>query len=119
MAPTTETGSGPAKQTRRTVPRIIPAIPLALSRAPPSARPITPEDTVTETVTQHDAEPQTTEDIHAKEHAVEDPLTPKSKASVVDDAEAVLKTPVSAIDAIESVDVTGLFLPSCKLSFIS
>lgn len=106
MAPNTGTAEAPRQQTRRTVPRIVPAIPLALTRTPPIARPITPEDTATEAVTQHDPGPQPAveRDIHDHgQHTIEDPPTPQSKASVVMQGDQVdVTTPVSSTSLPEN-----------------
>lgn len=95
------------KQTRRMVPRIVPAIPLRLSRAPPAARPITPEESIRGTVVTPQ-EPESAPPVvgatseqgmqehgkqeREKEHSAEQraavvgesPLTPDSRISVAD-----------------------------------
>ncbi|KAF2473028.1 uncharacterized protein BDR25DRAFT_323670 [Lindgomyces ingoldianus] len=94
MAPNILDTAGPSqKRAQRTIPRIIPAVPLALSRAPPSTRPITPEETVAEPT----AVSQETQESHL--HALTEkkdndqatggmqaPLTPESKASAINSA---------------------------------
>ena len=103
MAPNVGSTAAPRQPTRKAPARIVPAIPLALTRAPPSARPITPEDTATETVTQQDAEPPPAEE-KSHEHGLEDPLTPQSKASALNQGEGEprSKTPASSIGAPEA-----------------
>ncbi|KAF2115828.1 hypothetical protein BDV96DRAFT_646008 [Lophiotrema nucula] len=80
-----DTANPAAAKARRNRSRIVPAVPLALSRAPPSARPITPEHTEhtateNEPVTQHAVEPPETAHNEV-EDAPDAPLTPDSKAS--------------------------------------
>ncbi|KAJ4376473.1 hypothetical protein N0V83_001757 [Neocucurbitaria cava] len=93
MAPlSADTAPSSQKQARRPVPRIVPAIPHRLARAPPPARPITPEESNKGAVTQQDAEPEpkaVAEEKQAEGHpeeqqagAVQTPLTPDSRVSV-------------------------------------
>ncbi|KAF1842611.1 uncharacterized protein K460DRAFT_389214 [Cucurbitaria berberidis CBS 394.84] len=82
------------KQARRPLPRIVPAIPHRLSRAPPSARPITPEESNkgAAVAPQQEPEPKTAveekqvDEQPADQHARsgETPLTPDSRASIND-----------------------------------
>jgi hypothetical protein len=59
MAPyAADTAIAARKQVRRPANRIVPAVPLALTRAPRSTKKSTPEEAPTETVTQPAAEPQ-------------------------------------------------------------
>ncbi|KAJ4305389.1 hypothetical protein N0V90_000920 [Kalmusia sp. IMI 367209] len=85
MAPThADTAAVAQKQPRRSVNRIIPAIPHRFSR-PPAARPITPEESAT--VPQRDPDPQPANSSAAAEAAsaaIETPLTPDSRVSPVD-----------------------------------
>ncbi|KAI8937052.1 hypothetical protein NX059_006271 [Plenodomus lindquistii] len=81
-----------AMQARRPMPRIVPAIPHRLSRAPPAARPLTPEESSKGAVAQQEpqAEPPTAEgkppiapveEQQAPAPAADAPWTPESKAS--------------------------------------
>lgn len=86
------------KDARRPVPRIVPAIPLRLSRAVPAVRPVTPEASQKGTVTQQEPEAEPTAATQApadegppdaqKEAPVQVPLTPESRVSAVDKTEA-------------------------------
>ena len=107
------------------IPRIVPAVPLALSRAPRSSRPITPEDNGPAGAAQDVLEVhQPTDQILAEEHNLTegyDPLTPDSKASVLSRDEHGDKTPESSSvgisDAIveETEDTRG----QCKWFYIT
>ncbi|KAH9877394.1 hypothetical protein IAQ61_002760 [Plenodomus lingam] len=80
-----------AMQARRPMPRIVPAIPHRLSRAPPATRPLTPEESNKGAVAQQEpqAEPPTAEEEEQPNAPSEDhrapahdaPWTPDSKAS--------------------------------------
>ncbi|KAF1978445.1 hypothetical protein BU23DRAFT_449328 [Bimuria novae-zelandiae CBS 107.79] len=72
--------AAPQRQPRRSVNRIIPAVPHRFSRPPP-VRPITPEESVT--VTQRDPEPHPAAKSAEPEApaVVETPLTPESRVS--------------------------------------
>jgi hypothetical protein len=99
------------------IPRIVPAVPLTLSRAPRSSRPITPEGSGPAGMAQDVPEVhQPTNQIPAEEHNLTegyDPLTPDSKASVLSRDEHGDKTPesssVGVSDAIveETEDTRG------------
>jgi hypothetical protein len=104
------------KQARRSVARIIPAIPHRFSRPPAPARPITPDESTTAAVAQ--SEPQPTAEKEPDERAatpVQTPLTPDSKTSAVDnghvDESALASSPARSGDdhvEVEAVDVPGL-----------
>lgn len=109
------------------IPRIVPAVPLALSRAPRSSRPITPEDNGPIGAAQDVPEVhQPTDQIPAEEHNLTegyDPLTPDSKASVLSRGEHGDKTPesssVGVSDAIVETEDTrddSISDPSCELA---
>ena len=115
-SPSADTAAMPQKQARRTVPRIVPAIPHRLSRAPPAARPITPEESHKGTVTQHEPEPEPKAVVEEKQaggqpdeqpdeqpsHAVEAPLTPDSRVSNVGKSDT--ETPVLGASPATSQD---------------
>ncbi|KAF1933005.1 uncharacterized protein M421DRAFT_1578 [Didymella exigua CBS 183.55] len=104
------------QQARRPVSRIVPAIPLRLSRKAPAARPITPEESHKGLVTQLKQEPEpqpqpqppaleerTVEEQPAE--AAQTPLTPESKTSVeVPEAEAEVEAPVLTRSPAKSLD---------------
>ncbi|KAH7078159.1 hypothetical protein BKA63DRAFT_280627 [Paraphoma chrysanthemicola] len=80
------------RQARRPLPRIVPAIPLRLSRTIPSARPITPDESNKGAGTQDGPEPQPqpqhqapaekpVDEPHSETVAVTAPMTPDSRAS--------------------------------------
>ncbi|KAL1610287.1 hypothetical protein SLS60_001953 [Paraconiothyrium brasiliense] len=76
--------AAPQKQSRRSVNRIIPAVPHRFSR-PPVARPLTPEESTT--VTQRDPDKQPAPKSAKPEvapAAIETPLTPDSRVSPVE-----------------------------------
>lgn len=87
MAPSRSHIVEPTQQKpKRSLPRIVPAIPLALSRPPHSARPITPDETLPEPtpVTQRELDLDTTAEKELGEQSrgsIPAPLTPESKAS--------------------------------------
>lgn len=94
---------------RRAVPRIVPAIPHRLSRAPPPARPITPEESNKGTVAQQepDPAPKTAEERQSDGPPEEHLLTPDSRASVAGKSAAgapalVHSPPSSQVDAQET-----------------
>lgn len=95
MASNGDTAAAP-KHSRRSVSRIVPAIPLKFSRPKPPVRPITPEDTATETVTQHTSEPRPGVEVDGQENIIEAPPTPQSRPSGVENGEAEPRTPASS-----------------------
>ncbi|KAF2190958.1 hypothetical protein K469DRAFT_696726 [Zopfia rhizophila CBS 207.26] len=100
MAPTF--AGATQKRAKQSAPRIVPVIPLAFSRAPPSARPITPEETVTETapVTHQVEEPCPVPEKGPEEQhggPIQAPLTLDSKASAINNGELEAGTPASSL----------------------
>lgn len=83
-ASSTAAARPPQRQPRRSVNRIIPAVPHRFSR-PPAARPITPEDSAP--VTQRASEPVPAAKSAKPDPtpAIETPLTPDSRLSPVED----------------------------------
>jgi hypothetical protein len=108
----------PPRQMRRTAPRIVPAIPLALSRPPPAARPLTPDESAIETVTQQDTEPSPpTAENEARGLPAKDPLTPLSTASGVKHDDVEVGAPTSAVDVPEEpLETQGTDTFMAKLS---
>ncbi|KAF2866010.1 hypothetical protein BDV95DRAFT_506022 [Massariosphaeria phaeospora] len=104
------TAGAPPKPPRRAVGRIVPAVPLALSRPPPAARPMTPEASTPETVTQDEPAPASDEpqtqpakgqgaaEQAAAAAADDAPLTPDSKTSAMDNGHVVEPTPASPVE---------------------
>ncbi|KAF2244066.1 hypothetical protein BU26DRAFT_435474 [Trematosphaeria pertusa] len=87
MAPNAaDTAAAPQRQARRPT-RIVPAVPHRFARTQPSARPITPEEPVKETVAPHAPDPQPAVEEEREEQSaaacVQTPLTPASRASAV------------------------------------
>jgi hypothetical protein len=84
-----------ARQTRRPLSRIVPAIPHRLSRTIPSARPITPDESNKGTVAQNELELQPAVEVKQVEeqlppppaNAAETPMTPDSQASGQDNSQ--------------------------------
>lgn len=124
MAPNlADTAAAPQRQARRSVPRIIPAIPHRFSRPAPAARPVTPDDSTSAAVTQREPEPQPQpqpqpapeKDSH---EAVETPPTPDSRAFAVTNGE-VEETGLASSPALsgddhidEALGIQGLSPPT-------
>jgi len=84
MAPVSaDSAAASQRHARRSVARIIPAIPHRFSRPPAAARPITPDESTTAAATKADPEPHPTPEKKPEERAatpVQAPLTPDSNA---------------------------------------
>jgi hypothetical protein len=90
-----------AKKPTPIVPRIVPAIPLALSRTPRANGPTTLEESVSASASPDDAEATTTtgaKGLAEERHLVQvqAPLTPESKASALSYDERAADTPRSS-----------------------
>jgi hypothetical protein len=84
MAPVSaDTAAASQRQARRSVARIIPAIPHRFARPPAPARPITPDESTTAAAAKAEPEPQPATEKEPEERAatpVQVPLTPDSNA---------------------------------------
>lgn len=109
--------AGPSKQPRRSLNRIIPAVPHRFAR-PPATRPLTPEESTT--VTQRDLDKQPAIKSARPDPApaaIDTPLTPDSRVSPVehrDDAlVALASSPArSGDDHVEDVPIPGKLPPT-------
>ncbi|KAF2268059.1 hypothetical protein CC78DRAFT_541280 [Lojkania enalia] len=85
---------------RQSLPRLVPAVPFALSRPSPSARPITPEQSATEkgAVTRDTQRTQAVVETAAEQRrpSVQIPLTPDSKASGINNEGVDQPTPATS-----------------------
>ncbi|KAF2000042.1 hypothetical protein P154DRAFT_535009 [Amniculicola lignicola CBS 123094] len=93
---------GPKKRVGRPLPRIIPAVPLAFSRTPQSARPITPEETSTTIAAASQQEEQPSQGLEKEVQeqptgSVQVPLTPDSKVSGVHGGDVGEPTPANSL----------------------
>lgn len=116
MAPAPAHSAGSSqRQQRRPVPRIVPAIPHRLSRAPPPARPIIPEDSskheqepapAPEPAPEPEPEPEPLPLVEQlpPEQPQEQPLTPDSSASVTGKSDAGAPVFAPSPTASQSID---------------
>lgn len=109
--------AAPKQQPRRSVNRIIPAVPHRFSR-PPAARPLTPEDRSTAAQRDSDRQPATRSAKPEAPAPVETPLTPDSRVSPVEnrngEEHALASSPARSGDyhVDGSTDAQGLLLPA-------
>jgi hypothetical protein len=127
MAPVSaNTAAASQRQARRSVARIIPAIPHRFSRPSAPARPITPDESTTAAATKAEPEPQPAAAKEPEERAatpVHTPLTPDSNAvngGHVDESRLAASPARSADDHVEEaqavpVDGQGLSRPHSEL----
>ncbi|KAF2203388.1 hypothetical protein GQ43DRAFT_470015 [Delitschia confertaspora ATCC 74209] len=97
MAPST---ANSARTQRKAAPRIIPVVPLPFSRPNRAARPITPEDTVTDVApvkpTQQPSAPASETNGEQNSGAMHVPLTPDSRVSPLSPKEGKKASPQSS-----------------------
>ncbi|KAF2644729.1 hypothetical protein P280DRAFT_178647 [Massarina eburnea CBS 473.64] len=118
--PDTAIAATPQRQARRSVPRIIPAIPHRFAKPPAAARPITPDESTTAAaaVTRREPTPQPAEEKQPERAAtpLQAPLTPESKVSTASHGDTDELVPAISPahsghhHAEEAVDSPG---PSC------
>lgn len=108
-----------ANPPRRPVRRIVPAIPLALTRRPPSTRPITPEGTTTAPLASPSTEAKGAGPNGASDHLQDGPPTPQSPAFGIGSSHAEKEedTPAGTTAAPDSSPDLGM--SSLLIKFLS